>query len=44
VRKDKCLPAKADAGSAKKPRKRRPSKATKLEIEPSTGTGSTMEH
>src|SRR5215203_1542105 len=43
VRKDKRQPAKAGAGLAKKPRKRRPSKATNLEIEPSTGTGSTME-
>ncbi|TIO35025.1 hypothetical protein [Mesorhizobium sp.] len=42
VRKDRSLPAKADAGSAKKPRRRRPSKATNLEIKPSTGT--TMEH
>ncbi|RWF65545.1 MAG: hypothetical protein EOS26_30095 [Mesorhizobium sp.] len=44
ARTDKSLPAKAGASLAKKPRKRRPSKATKLKIEPSTGTGSTMEH
>ncbi|RWM96556.1 MAG: hypothetical protein EOR84_13245 [Mesorhizobium sp.] len=44
LRKDKGQPAKAGVGLAKKPRKRRPSKATKLEIEPSSGTGSTMEH
>ncbi|RWK97267.1 MAG: hypothetical protein EOR45_23685 [Mesorhizobium sp.] len=44
ARTDKSLPAKAGAGLAKKPRKRSPSKAAKLEIEPSTGTGSTIEH
>lgn len=44
VRRDKGLPAKADAGLAKKLRKRRPSKTTNLEIDPSTATGSTMEH
>ncbi|UVC19285.1 hypothetical protein [Mesorhizobium onobrychidis] len=43
ARKDNGQPAKT-AGLAKKPRKRRPSKATDLEIKPSTGTGSTMEH
>ncbi|TIX94826.1 MAG: hypothetical protein E5V24_07900, partial [Mesorhizobium sp.] len=42
ARTDKSLPAKAGASLAKKPRKRRPSKAIKLKIEPSTGTGSTM--
>lgn len=44
ARRDKSPPAKANAGLAKKPRKRRPSKATNLEIEPSTDTDSTMEH
>ncbi|RWK60796.1 hypothetical protein [Mesorhizobium sp.] len=44
ARKDKGQPAKTGAGLAKKPRKRRHSKATDLEIKPSTGTGSTMEH
>ncbi|AZN97128.1 hypothetical protein EJ066_07415 [Mesorhizobium sp. M9A.F.Ca.ET.002.03.1.2] len=44
ARKDKSLPARADVSSAKKPRKRHPSKATNLEIDPSTDTGSTMEH
>jgi hypothetical protein len=42
ARKDKTQPAKAAVSLANKPRKRRPSKATSLEIEPSTG--STMEH
>jgi hypothetical protein len=42
ARKDKKLPAKAGASLAKKPPKRRPSKATNLEIEPSTD--GTMEH
>lgn len=44
ARKDKSLPEKADSSLAKKPRKRRPSKATDREIDPSTGTGSTTEH
>ncbi|UVK39606.1 hypothetical protein LHFGNBLO_000993 [Mesorhizobium sp. AR10] len=42
--KAKSRPAKADDRQAKKPPLRRPSTASKLEIDPSTDTGSTMEH
>jgi hypothetical protein len=44
ARKDMSRPADTEVSLAKKPPKRRPSKATNLEIERSTDTDSTMEH